>query len=111
MVLYFKTRKLAKNCNSQIEATKTFGQQCAQKLMQRLMELQAALVLSDISHLPPPRLHELTGQRKGQFLVDLKHPYRLLFIPANDPISLKEDGGINLSKVTEIEIINIEDTH
>ncbi len=36
---------------------------------------------------------------------------RLLFIPADDPIPSKKDGGIDLARVTEIEIIEIEDTH
>jgi hypothetical protein len=43
--------------------------------------------------------------------VDLEHPYRLLFIPADDPIPFKKYGGIDLVLVTEIEIIEIEDTH
>ncbi len=90
---------------------KELGAVRARKLQQRLAELNAADALSDISHLPPPRCHELTGKRSGQFSVDLEHPYRLLFIPADDPIPYKEDGGIDLALVTEIEIIEIEDTH
>jgi proteic killer suppression protein len=43
--------------------------------------------------------------------VDLEHPYRLLFIPADDPIPYREDKGIDLALVKEIEIIDIEDTH
>ena len=83
----------------------------ARKLKQRMAELKAAEALSDISHLPPPRCHELTGNRAGQFSVDLEHPYRLLFLPADDPIPYREDGGIDLLLVQEIEIIKIEDTH
>ncbi len=90
---------------------KELGAVRARKLQQRLAELKAADTLSDISHLPPPRCHALTGNRTGQFSVDLDHPYRLLFIPADDPIPYKEDGGIDLALVTEIEIIEIEDTH
>lgn len=82
-----------------------------QKLQQRLMELKSAYNLDDISHVSFARCHPLTGNRKGQFSVDLKHPYRLLFIPANDPISNKEDGGLDWNRVTEIEIIEITDTH
>ena len=39
----------------------------------------------------------------GQFSVDIEHPYRLLFIPANDPVPRNENGGIDREKVTEIE--------
>lgn len=83
----------------------------ARKLQQRMTELKAAETLSDISHLPPPRCHELTGNRAGQFSVDLEQPYRLLFIPADDPIPYREDKGIDLALVKEIEIIDIEDPH
>jgi len=79
--------------------------------MQRMAELNAANSLEDISHLPPHRLHELTGERKGQFSVDLKHPFRLLFIPINEPLPQKEDGGLDKTKIDEIQIIDIEDTH
>jgi proteic killer suppression protein len=43
--------------------------------------------------------------------VDLEHPYRLLFIPADDPNPYREDEGIDLALVKEIEIISIKDTH
>jgi len=90
---------------------KHFGPDKSRKLKQRLMELGAADTLSDISHLPPPRCHELTGKEAGIFSVDVDHPYRLLFIPANDPVPLLADGRIDRAKVTEIEIIEIKDTH
>lgn len=82
----------------------------SEKLQQRLFELEAAGALSDISHLPPSRCHELVN-RLSVFSVDLEYPSRLLFIPANDPIPRKEDGGIDREQVTEIEILSIEDTH
>ncbi len=81
------------------------------KLQQRLMELKAASCLDDISRLPPPRCHRLSGNRNGQLSVDLIHPFRLYFIPANDHIPETEDGGLNWHKVTEIEIIEIFDPH
>ena len=83
----------------------------ARKLQQRLMELKAASCLADISRVPPPRCHQLSGDRDGLLSVDLEHPYRLLFIPANDPISFTQDGGLDWARVTEIEIVEIGDTH
>lgn len=79
--------------------------------MQRMMELAAAETLADISRVPPARCHELTGNRKGQLSVDLEHPYRLLFIPANDPTPALKEGGLDWAAVTEIQIIDITDTH
>lgn len=111
MQLFFSTQKLQKACNSEKEMKKTFGAPRVRKLKQRLLELKAADNLSQIAHVPPPRCHELTGNRQGQLSVDLDHPYRLIFIPANDPIPQREDGGLDWSLVTEVEIVEIADTH
>lgn len=111
MQLFFKSRKLQKICSSSIEARKHLGHKGGMKLEQRMMELKAAITLADISRLPPARCHELTGNRAGQLSVDLEHPYRLLFIVANNPYPERESGGLDWSKVSEIEIIDIADTH
>lgn len=111
MDIFFHTKHIQKICCNEKTMRKQLGRDRAQKLKQRLMELSAADVLSDISHLPPPRLHELRGREKGLFSVDLQHPYRLLFVPADEPLPAKEDGGVNLWKVKSIEIIAIRDTH
>ncbi len=111
MVIYFKTKRLQKICSIANESIKQLGSKMARKLQQRLMELKAASCLADISKVPPPRCHQLSSDRGGQLSVDLEHPYRLLFIPANDPIPVKQDGGLDWAKVTEIEIVEIVDTH
>lgn len=102
---------MQKLCSVSREARKHLGANRAHRLQQRMMELKAAVSLDDISHLPPARCHALTGNRKGQLSVDLEHPYRLVFIPANNPMLRTADGGLDWSKVTEIEIIGIVDTH
>lgn len=111
MDIFFRTKKLQKICSTRKGAIKELGEIGGAKLMQRMAELNAANSLKEISHLPPPRLHELTGQRKGQYSVDLQHPYRLLFVPANEPLPLMDDGGLDKEKIDEIQIIDIEDTH
>jgi len=111
MIIYFRTRKLQKICNASNEAHKKLGPKMAIKLQQRLMELKAATSLEDISRVPPPRCHQLDGDRAGQLSIDLVHPHRLLLIPANDPIPRLDDGGLDWSRVTEVEIIDIVDTH
>lgn len=111
MVVYFHTLKLQKSCCTEREAVRTHGAPLARKLMQRLQELDAADTLADIGRVPPPRCHELKGELAGQLSVDLQHPYRLLFIPANDPVPRLADGGLDWNRVTEIEIIGVVDTH
>ena len=111
MEIFFHTRKLQKICSEEKEMKKVLGLRMAGKLKQRMTELKAADVLADISHLPPPRCHELTDNRAGQLSVDLRHPYRLIFIPADDPIPTLKDGGLEKSAITSIEIIEIVDTH
>jgi plasmid maintenance system killer protein len=111
MKIHFRTKKLQKICSLDREMVKQVGAKSAKRLKQRMMELWAADMLSDISHLPPPRCHELTGRDAGTFSVDLEHPYRLLFIPASDPVPLCSAGGVDRTQVTEIEIIEIRDTH
>ncbi len=111
MIIYFKTRQLERIGSQEREMLKQRGAKQAAKFQQRLMELRAAEVLSDISHLPPARCHQLSGKDAGTFSVDLNDQYRLLFIPADDPIPLCEDGGIDTTKVREIEIIEIRNTH
>ena len=55
--------------------------------------------------------HQLTAYLSGLFAVDLVHPDRLAFRPANEPLPLKPDGGIDLARVTEIEVVGIGDYH
>ncbi len=112
MVIYFRTNKLRKMCDpSEKVHEKNFSDEMSRRLQQRLLELKAADSLSHIPNTPPPRCHELSGKLKGAFSVDLIHPFRLIFIPANEPIPFKEDGGLDLTKITEIEIIDIIDPH
>ena len=111
MQVYFRAKKLQKICSSDKEIKQAFGASRARKLQQRLMELRAAENLNQISRLPPPRCHEMTGDRQGQLSVDLDHPYRLFFIPANDPIPLTKENGLDWTAVTAIEIVEIADPH
>ena len=111
MDIFFKTSAIQKLCSKDAVAQKKLGPKMARNLQRRMMGLKAAESLADISHVPPARCHELKGNRKGQLSVDLEHPFRLLFIPANNPVPIGEDGGLDRTQVTEIEIIEIVDTH
>lgn len=113
MEVTISNRQLAKKLNSEREMVRAFGAECARKLGRRLAELQAAATLQDLAppYSPPARCHELTGDRKGQLSVDVKHPYRLLFVPNHDPIPERPEGGLDWAGVTHILILEVENTH
>jgi len=110
MIIDFRTKKLEKTFNSGKALQSEYGKN-ARFIMRRMKVLRAASSFAQISHLPPERRHELTGQMKGTFAVDLKQPFRLLFKPANSPVPLLVDGGIDLNQVTAITILRVEDYH
>lgn len=111
MVIFFRTKKLQKLCCEYKWAVRKLGSEVARTLQRRITQLDAFECLADVPHSPPFRMHELKGERKGQISIDLVHPVRLLLIPANDPIPLRDDGGYDLRRITEIEIVGVEDTH
>lgn len=110
MDIVFKNKKFQEECNNQRTLEKKHGKIRSKKIRQRLDNLRAANVLEDMRNLPG-RCHELRDNRAGQLSLDLDHPYRLIFEPADEPIPTKPDGGIDWTKVTAIKIIGVENTH
>lgn len=114
MDISFKNGKLEKEFIEGARLDRIHGTLRAQKIRLRMAALRAAanLMVFWPPKSGPDRCHELTGgTRKGQFSVDLDHPYRLIFIPDHDPIPVHEDGGLDWSQVTAIKILGIENTH
>jgi proteic killer suppression protein len=111
--IYFKSAKLRKELGTEAKLNRIHGVNRAQKIRVRLADLRAAPTLMEFwpPYKHPARCHELTGNRKGRLSVDLDHPYRLIFVPANAPAAKTQDGSLDWSKVTAIIIEGIEDTH
>lgn len=111
MVITFDTGKLKKIFNESRKLDREFGDRNAKKIRIRMSVLRVASNLEQVPKVKPDRCHELTNNRKGTFAVDLEHPYRLVFMPDMEIVPLKEDGGINLLRVTTIKILGVEDYH
>ncbi|AVX21643.1 proteic killer suppression protein [Carboxydocella sporoproducens DSM 16521] len=111
MYIYFKQKKLQKISCSERKIIKSFGEKIGQKLMQRLSELKAAKDLSEISHLPPQRLHLLSGDRANHFSVDLTANYRLIFTSPEITEALNPDGTLDKAKIKTVIIIEVVDYH
>src|SRR5256885_187547 len=83
MELYISDKDLRRAAEDEAFCRRRYGAEMAKKLALRLVALRAAKSLG-VFWPPmsgPERCHELKGELKGVFTVDLRHPYRLLFRP------------------------------
>ena len=110
MNIVFKYNKFKEECINQRLLEKEHGRKRAKRIRQRLDTLHAVEVLEDMKGLPG-RCHELRHNHSGQFSLDLDHPYRLIFEPADEPIPTRPDGGIDWTKVTAVMILGVVNTH
>lgn len=106
----FANSRLEKAFNSARLLKKEFGEQVT-KIGLRMAVLRQAPSLAHVPVQKPDRCHALSGNRSGSYAVDLKHPYRLVFEPAEVPVPRKADGGVDLEKVGSIRILGVEDYH
>lgn len=84
ILIHYKSRKLRKICEDAEVATKAYGLQMAEKLQQRIDEISSAGTVEELVQYRIGRCHSLTGKRKGQYAMDLTHPYRLVFSQEDD---------------------------
>jgi proteic killer suppression protein len=106
--IQFRDSKLEKLCLSFRDADRQLGSNSAKKLRARLADLEA---VNCVSELIAGRPHPLSGDRDGEFAVDLSGGSRLVFEPSDESIPRKEDGGIDWSAVESVRIIFIGDYH
>ena len=90
---------------------KAYGARNEKAIKLRIAVLRGLHKLSLVPTDPPERRHQLRGNRKEQFAVNLVHPYRLIFEANHDPVPRKDDGGIDIEKVTAITILEVCDYH
>lgn len=87
---------------------KAFGNLCG-PLQKRLTEIEAADTLADLpAH---ARCHPLVGARAGQYGLKLTENKRLVIVPNHDPIPATADGGVDPTKITRVQIIEVVDYH
>lgn len=79
MIIEYKTKAIEKVCTNAYAATKKFGQKMADKIHQRIDEIDAADSVEEMIQYKVGRCHPLHNNRQNQYAVDLVHPYRLVF--------------------------------
>jgi proteic killer suppression protein len=71
--------------------------------------LAAVEVLAQVDGLPG-RCRQLDENRAARHAFGLWKGYRLIFEPANDPLPMTGDGLLDRGRVTEIRILEIEES-
>lgn len=120
MVMFFKdfsveisfaNRRLERVFNSEKELIRRYGAPMGRKIQTRMAVLRGANNLGLVPRERPTRRHQLSQDRDEEFAVDLVHPYRLVFVPDHNPMPRLDDGGIDISNVTAIQIREVVDYH
>lgn len=88
MDITYKSKKLEKICTDARAAEKAYGREMAIKIHQRIDEISAADSVEMMIRFHIGRCHPLSQNRKGQYAVDLIHPYRLVFEKNGDEVQL-----------------------
>ena len=88
MDITYKNKKIKKVCTDAKTAERTYGKEMAEKLHQRIDEITAADTVEMMIRFHIGRCHSLVQNRKGQYAVDLVHPYRLVFEKNGDEIQI-----------------------
>ncbi len=110
MEITYKNNKLKKTLTNDNELIKTYNV-LAKKIKERRVDLELVDNLGVISKMPAWRLHFYSGDRKGEWSIDIFKNWRIIFEIDQEPIPKLEDEGVNLSEVTAIKIVSIEDPH
>lgn len=94
----YKTSQLRRVCEDAEVATRKYGPKMAEKIHMRIDQIHAADSVEMLVQFSIGRCHLLQGDRKGQYAMDLVHPYRLVFEKKNE-------------QLIAVEILEIVDYH
>jgi plasmid maintenance system killer protein len=103
-------KKVEKKLSNATSIKKAYGDM-AKMVARRIAEMTAMPNLGALQKLPGPNCHPLTGDRKGQWAVNISGNYRMIFIIDQEPLPLDDAGQVNTIFVTDICIIETTDYH
>lgn len=114
MEIYVRDKKLKAALEDEATCKRRYGMDMTNKLKRRLAALRAAESLADFwpPMSGPERCHELKGDLRGTFSVDVRQPYRLLFAPIEAAANTdRSNEQQRWRSIKAIDILRIEDTH
>ncbi len=95
MQIKYKNKKIEKLCSNASKAEKVYGERVAEKIQMRIDQIKASDTIDDLIKYKIGRCHSLTGDRDGQYAMDLVHPLRLIF-------TVDESSCIQVAQIVEI---------
>ena len=95
MVVTYKNKKLERVCTDAYYATRQYGKKMAEKIQTRIDQISAFPNVEQMLQFQIGRCHALANNRKGQYAVDLIHPYRLVF-------TIDKFGNLQVANIQEI---------
>ncbi len=110
MKIDFGNNKLRKQMSSASEIKRAFGVN-AKRIQQRLDEMITSPNLAMLQQIPAANCHPLKGDRQGEWAVDISGNHRIIFEPDHHPLPKKENGEIEVIKITDIKILTTKDYH
>lgn len=113
MEILCSNRKLRAALEDEAVCRKQYGAEMAKKITLRVSALRSAESMGTFwpPMSGPERCHLLKGDLAGTFSVDLKHPFRLLFVAVDVPKPEPEDERERWMTIRAIDIVGVEDTH
>jgi plasmid maintenance system killer protein len=110
MTITYKKNKLEKQLCNASEIKKNFGVN-AKRVASRLDDIASSPTLAVLKRIPAANCHALSGERAGQWALDVSANFRMIFEIADDPIPTTESGVPDPNAVTSICIIEIANYH
>ncbi len=102
MYIEYNDNKLKKICTNLKKAVQKYGPKVGNKLVLRLNQIQSFECLEDVPHFPPFRRHQLDGEYKGYYAIDITERYRLIISPI-----VEEGENLNDVSLSQIKIIKV----
>lgn len=109
--VFYKSAQVAKVFQSASLLRKAYGAENAGMIQRRLFVLESVRCLGDVPRLKPERCHPLDGKLAGCFAVDVLHPFRIAFSPADATGVATQLGGRAWEKASAITILDLLDHH
>lgn len=110
MEIEYRKNRLKKQLSNASEIKRNFGVN-AKRIARRLIEIRSSPNLHVLMQIPAANCHRLSGDKEGEWALNISANHRMLFEIAHNPIPKNKDGSLDTQAITNICITEIVDYH